>query len=75
MRSISFKEVRMAARRETIAEAESRLLGFLQRGDIDGFERATAGARRALELRKLAESDDEFGDYDEYRDEDEEDNW
>jgi hypothetical protein len=75
MCSINFKEVRMAARRETIAEAEARLLGFLQRGDIDGFERATAGARRALELRKLAESGDEFGDYDEYCDEDEEDNW
>jgi hypothetical protein len=64
----------MAVRRETIAEAEARLLGFLQRGDIDGFERATAGARRALELRMAAESD-EFGDYEEFCDEDERDDW
>jgi hypothetical protein len=71
----------MAARRETIAEAEARLLGFLLRGDIDGFERATAGARRRLELRKLVEPDDEFEDYvefedyDEFCDDDEKDNW
>jgi hypothetical protein len=61
----------MAARRETIAEAEARLLGFLLRGDIEGFERATARARRSLELRKLAEYDDEFGTYEEFWDEDE----
>jgi hypothetical protein len=65
----------MTVRRETVAEAEARLLGFLQRGDIDGFERATAGARRWLELRKLAEYDDEFGDYEEFWDEDEKDDW
>jgi len=65
----------MAARRETIAEAEARLLGFLLRGDIDGFERATAGARRALELRKLAEPDDEFGGYEEFCDEDDKGDW
>jgi hypothetical protein len=61
----------MVVRRETIAEAEARLLGFLLRGDIEGFERATARARRALALRKLAEYDDEFGDYEEFWDEDE----
>jgi hypothetical protein len=65
----------MAARRETLAEAEARLLGFLLRGDIDGFERATAGARRALELRKLAEPDDEFESYAEFCDEDETGDW
>jgi hypothetical protein len=65
----------MAARRETLAEAEARLLGFLLRGDIDGFERATAGARRALELRKLAEPYDEFESYAEFYDEDETGDW
>lgn len=64
----------MAARRETIAEAEARLLGFLQRGDIDGFERATAGARRTLELRRAAESD-ECGNHEEFCYEDERDDW
>lgn len=58
----------MAVRRETIAEAEARLLGFLLRGDVEGFERATARARRSLELRKLAEYDEEFGDYDGFGD-------
>jgi hypothetical protein len=65
----------MAARRETLAEAEARLLGFLLRGDIEGFERATAGARRALELRKLVEPDDEFESYAEFYDEDETGDW
>jgi hypothetical protein len=65
----------MAARRETLAEAEARLLGFLLRGDIDGFERATAGAWRALELRKLAEPGEEFEGYAEFYDEDETSDW
>jgi hypothetical protein len=65
----------MAARRETLAEAEARLLGFLLRGDIEGFERATAGARRALELRKLADPDGEFGGYPEFYDDDETGDW
>jgi hypothetical protein len=68
MYSINLQEVAMAVRRETIAEAEARLLGFLLRGDIEGFERATARARRSLELRKLAEYDEEFGDYDGFGD-------
>jgi hypothetical protein len=57
------------------SEVEARLLGFLLRGDIEGFERATAGARRALELRKLAQPDDEFEGYAEFYDEDETGGW
>jgi hypothetical protein len=41
--------------------------------DGQALERATAGARRALELRVAAESDD-FEDCDEFGDEDDEDN-
>jgi hypothetical protein len=59
----------MARRRETAAEVEARLLGLLERGDIDGFDRATAGVRRALELVEL---EDEDGD-DYFPDDDEED--
>jgi hypothetical protein len=64
----------MARRRESAAEAEERLLGLLRRGDIDGFDRATARVRRALELAELADEDeDEDEDYVRYDDEDEED--
>jgi hypothetical protein len=54
----------MARRRETAAEAEARLLGLLSRGDIDGFDRATARARRELELRELEELEEEDDDED-----------
>ena len=57
----------MARRRESVAEAEARLLGLLRRGDVDGFDRATVRARRALELA------DEDGDDDYFRYDDEED--
>jgi hypothetical protein len=60
----------MARRRESVAEAEARLLGLLRRGDVDGFDRATVRARRALELAELA---DEDGDDDYFRYDDEED--
>jgi hypothetical protein len=68
----------MARRRETAAEAEARLLGLLRRGDIDGFDRATASARRALELAELAdENEDEDEDEDDYfrYDDEEDEDW
>ena len=63
----------MARRRETAAEAEARLLGLLRRGDVGGFDRATASARRALELAELADEDDD--DYFRYDDEEDERDW
>jgi hypothetical protein len=64
----------MARRRETAAEAEARLVGLLRRGDIEGFDRATAGVRRALELAELEAEDDEDDDDEFFRyDDDEED--
>jgi len=64
----------MARRRETAAEAEARLLGLLRRGDVGGFDQATASARRALELAELADEDDD-DDYFRYDDEEDERDW
>jgi len=66
----------MARRRETAAEADARLAGLLRRGDIDGFDRATAKVRRALELAELEYEDDEDDeDYLRYDDEEDEQDW
>jgi hypothetical protein len=65
----------MTRRRESAAEAEARLLGLLRRGDVRGFDRATAEARRALELAELADENGDDDDYFGYDDEEDERDW